>query len=203
MSDFKTHLAQSYDNDSNRRAANQLPEWKIEVRQRFMERLIAENKKSLLEIGAGTGIDGVYFQGNGLDVTCIDLSPESVKKCTERGLSAKVMDFYSLSFSDDRFEAIYALNCLLHVPKKDMDQVMEEIKRVLVTDGLLYLGLYGGKDSEGVWEEDWCEPKRFFSFYLDDAILEVVSRHFEIEHFSTIPLEEGNPHFQSFTLRKR
>ena len=79
-------------------------------------------------ICAGTGIDGVYFKQNEIDVICIDISKESVKKCIERGLDARVMDFYDLSFSDKSFQVVYALNCLLHVPKKDIAQVLQEIK---------------------------------------------------------------------------
>jgi SAM-dependent methyltransferase len=73
-----------------------------------------------LEIGAGTGNDGLYFQNNGLDVTCTDLSPDMVNLCREKGLKAYVMDFLSLDFPPGSFDAIYALNCLLHVPTREL-----------------------------------------------------------------------------------
>ncbi|WP_192894538.1 hypothetical protein [Paenibacillus contaminans] len=75
-------------------------------------------------------------------------------------------------------------------------------RRVLVPNGIMYLGLYGGYDSEGVWEEDWCEPKRFFSFYSDTSIQEIVTSYFKLESFRTISKGEGNLHFQSILLRK-
>lgn len=198
----KEALAQAYDQDARRRASKSLPEWKLVVRETFASRLGEESKSKLLEIGSGPGIDGVYFQGNGLDVTCIDLSPESVKICTEKGLRAEVMDFYNLSFQDQSFDAVYALNCLLHIPKKDFAEVLQEIHRVMNPGALFFIGLYGGESFEGIWEQDWCEPKRFFAMYTDGEIREAVAPYFRIEQFATVFLGNDEPHFQGLTLRK-
>lgn len=202
MFNFKAALAQSYDQDAQRRSSKSLSSWKIDEREKFRESISREGKTTLLEIGAGTGIDGDYFQQCGMQITCIDLSSESVKKCIERGLNAKVMDFYHLDFPDHSFQAVYALNCLLHTPKKDLDQVLQEMHRVLAPNGLLFIGLYGGYDSEGVWEADWCNPQRFFSFHADNSIQKTLSQWFQIVDFHTIPLDDDNLHFQSITLRK-
>ncbi|NOJ69459.1 class I SAM-dependent methyltransferase [Paenibacillus alvei] len=202
MTNFKAALAQAYDQDAQRRSSKSLRSWKINERAAFCHLVKHERKSTLLEIGAGTGIDSAYFQQNRIQVTCIDLSNESVKKCVERGLNAKVMDFYHMSFPEHSFEAIYALNCLLHAPKKDLAQILQGINRVLAPNGLLFIGLYGGYDSEGMWEKDWCDPKRFFSFHTDESIQQVISRWFQIEDFHTVPVDDDKLHFQSFTLRK-
>ncbi|MCQ6557161.1 class I SAM-dependent methyltransferase [Paenibacillus mendelii] len=197
----KQNLVKAYDIDAHRRANSTPAEWKIIERKVFLDRLKQENKQSLLELGAGTGMDSLYFQDNGLNVTCIDLSNEMVRYCKERGLTAKVMDFYHLDFADHSFHAIYALNCLLHVPKHDIDQVLGEIKRVLKPDGLFYMGLYGGKDSEGIWKEDAFEPKRFFASYSDESIRTLAGQHFEEIYFKRIPLDPNSPHFQLLILK--
>ncbi len=158
--------------------------------ERFLNRLEQEGIYNLLEIGAGTGRDSKIFSDHGYNVICIDLSQEMVQLCKEKGLHASVMDFYELDFQDASFNAVYALNCLLHVPKKEIDKVLIEIKRVLKPQGIFYLGLYGGKDSEGIWEKDWCEPKQ------------LIKPYFELVEFNIIAMEEGNPHFQSILLRK-
>ncbi|TMD70000.1 MAG: class I SAM-dependent methyltransferase [Chloroflexi bacterium] len=44
----------------------------------------------MLEIGAGTGNDSLFFRDNGLHVVCTDLSPAMVDLCTEKGLEAYV-----------------------------------------------------------------------------------------------------------------
>lgn len=199
--EMKLQLAKAYDADALRRAGSSTAEWKVQERKRFTERMREERKRTILEIGAGTGKDSEFFRDQGFDVRCTDLSEEMVRQCKERGLEAAVMDFYDLRFSDQSFDAVYAMNCLLHVPKSELGQVLEEIKRVLKAGGLLFMGVYGGVESEGIWEEDWCEPKRLFSFYTDESIQAAVRPFFDIESFGTVPLETGQPHFQSLYLR--
>jgi SAM-dependent methyltransferase len=88
------------------------------------------------------------------------------------------------------------------VPKSEIDAVLEQIHRVLKPGGLFFLGIYGGESSEGVWEQDTYEPKRFFAMYTDEGIVEVAKRRFIVEDFHTVPIADGAPHFQSLLLRK-
>lgn len=135
-------------------------------------------------------------------MTTVDLSEEMVRLCKQKGLRARVMDFYELDFADRSFDAVYAMNCLLHVPKAQLPDVLTEIKRVLKPGGLFYLGLYGGMDTDGIWEQDAYEPKRYFAMYTDEDIQGIIECYFQIEDFHTRDMGEGAPHFQSMLLRK-
>jgi SAM-dependent methyltransferase len=202
--DVIANLRAAYDRGAEARDRATKTAWKEEERQRFLDTLRAEGKQTLLEVGAGTGQDGLFFQQGGLDVTCADLSPAMVARCHEKGLRAYVRDFLHLDFPPASFDAVYAINCLLHVPKADLPAVLAALRTVLRPDGLFYLGLYGGEDSEGVWPGDDHEPKRFFSFHTDDGIQRAVRPHFTILHFDRVPLdgEDGRLHFQSLLLRR-
>ncbi|KIL39879.1 hypothetical protein SD70_17470 [Gordoniibacillus kamchatkensis] len=203
MSETKINLAKAYDEDAHRRSQSTAAEWKVRERGAFAELLRQEGKTAVLEIGAGTGRDSRFFKDCGYEVTSTDLSQEMVRYCREQGLNAMVMDFYNLEFADESFEAVYALNCLLHVPKNELGGVLLEIRRVLKRGGIFYMGVYGGRKSEEIWDDDWCEPKRLFSFYTDDAIQAAVKEYFDVEDFHAVPLEAGKPHFQSLIARKR
>ena len=168
--DVMTGLRDAYNHSAAEREKAGIAPWKQEERQHVLSLLQAEGKRTLLEVGAGTGKDGLFFQQNGLEVTCIDASPEMVKLCRQKGLTAYVRDFLSLGFPAESFDALYALNCLLHVPKHDLPAVLQALRQVLRSGGLFYLGLYGGIDFEGVWPDDQHEPKRFFSYHTDDGI---------------------------------
>ncbi len=203
MDNIKQSLQQTYNNHAEERESKtELETWKAEEREAFLQILLNDGKRSLLEIGAGPGRDSRYFAENGLEVTCTDLSPEMVRICSQHGLDAHQLDFYDLRFPGNAFDAVYALNCLLHVPKADLPDVLIEIGRVLRPQGLLYIGVYGGKDSEGIWKDDSYEPKRFFSFYTDEQLLKVVQRHFKIEAFKVVNYQSEGLHFQSLVLRK-
>ncbi len=168
-----------------------------------MEELQRQGTRSLLELGAGTGRDSLHFQSKGLTVTSIDLSPEMVRLCKEKQLDAYVMDFATLTFPAESFDGVYALNSLLHTPKVELPQTLMGIHRVLKPNGLFYLGVYGGRDFEGIWQEDWNEPKRFFAYYRDEDLLDVIRTIFELVYFRRVTVERGADfHFQSIMLRK-
>lgn len=93
------------------------------------------------------------------------------------------------------------MNSLLHVEKANRSFVLEEIRNVLNPYGLFYMGVYGGDDSEGIWEDDLYTPHRFFSFYQDENIKRVVSSCFEIISFERIETG-GKYYFQSIVMRK-
>ncbi|MCB0143385.1 MAG: class I SAM-dependent methyltransferase, partial [Caldilineaceae bacterium] len=125
-----------------------------------------------------------------------------------KGLAAHVMDFLHLDFPDASFDAVFALNCLLHVPKADLPAVLAEIRRLLRPGGLFYMGVYGGNNFEGIRTNDDHEPKRFFALYTHEGMQAVVSAQFGIVSFDVIPMQknaDGSPanyHFQSMILRR-
>ncbi len=104
----------------------------------------------MLEVGAGTGQDSLFFQENGFDVVATDLSPEHVRRCREKGLDAHVMDFLGLDFPAASFDAIYAFNCLLHVSSADFPAVLKIIERLLKPGGVFFLGQHGGAESDSI-----------------------------------------------------
>jgi SAM-dependent methyltransferase len=199
---LRANLILSYNSQAEQRDKSEIEDWKAGERAVFLELLQSEHKQSLLEIGAGTGRDSKFFQENGLQVTCIDLSPEMVKLCQQKGLNAHLMDMINLDFADESFDAVYSLNSLLHLPKTELPRVLREIRRVLKVDGLFFLGVYSGYDFEGIWEKDSYIPKRFFSFHSDEGLQRVVTADFELLSFKRISSGDGGLHFQSLTLRK-
>ncbi len=203
--DIIAQLREAYDRMAGERDTSEPAPWKLEERQRFLTWLQQEGKATLLEIGAGTGRDSLFFQDQGLAVTCIDLSPANVELCRAKGLEAYVMDFLNLAFPDRSFDAVYALNCLLHVPKADLPIVLQKIRQVLKPDGLFYMGLYGGADWDGPLPNDRYEPKRFFSFHTDEGIRQLTAQFFELLYFKRIPVdrERDDFHFQSMILRRQ
>jgi SAM-dependent methyltransferase len=198
-------LRRAYDASAAQRDAAGLTDWKIAERANFLALLGAEGKRSLLEIGGGPGHSAAFFRDAGLDVVMTDLSPEMVRLAQAKGLDARVMDFLSLDFPPASFDAVFALNCLLHLPSADLPRVLAAIHRLLRPGGLFFYGVYGGYTFEGVWPEDHHEPKRYFVFYPDDELRQRVAGLFDELSFRTIEIEgeRGNSHFQELILRRR
>jgi SAM-dependent methyltransferase len=203
--DIKDQLRSAYNSSANQRQQGEVASWKLSERQAFFDLLRSEGKDFLLEIGAGPGKDSEFFQNEGLEVISTDLSPQMVQLCRDKGLTAYEVDFLNLNFPDSHFDAVYALNCLLHVPKTELPNALKAIHRILRPSGLFFLGLYGGFDQEGVWEKDNHNPKRFFAFNSDDRLLDIVGQSFHLQDFKRIAvpgLSHPDMIFQRLILRK-
>lgn len=204
---FKDGLRAAYDADAKRRTGNakRRKEWKLNARQKFADLARLEGRKTILEIGAGAGLDAKFFLQQGFEVLATDLSPNMVTECEKIGLDARVADIYNLGGIGLKFDAIYSLNVLLHVPFEDLGQVLEAISDCLQENGLLFYGVYGGTTKE----ETYTDPTRmnmprYFSFLDDETLLNVASPLFDVVQSEIVDIgdEQAGLHFQSLLLRK-
>lgn len=177
--------------------------WKIEQRAAFLALLQEQDCQNLLEIGSGPGQDAAFFADQNIDVVATDLTPANAIACAQKGLKALAGDATHQAFGAQSFDAAYSLNCLLHVPKSEWPLALKEIQRVLKTNGLFYLTVWGGIDQEGIYAEDSYTPKRFFAFHTDEALQSLISRYFKIENFTRIQGSDPQLHAQSFLLHNK
>jgi len=198
--DVLAPLRAAYDAGADWRNEISKEQWKLAERQAFADRLAPGAR--LLEIGAGTGQDSVYFQERGAVVVAADLSPAMVAHCRAKGIEAHVMDFLHLDFPAASFDAVFAMNCLLHVPNRDLPEVLASIGAVLRPDGLFFVGVYSGDGGEGMLGDDKHVPPRFFSWRTDEQLLGfAAAAGFEVLDFHPVDTDRGF-RFQSLTLRR-
>lgn len=201
MMKFTDALVNSYEKYAHERASHSPDEFKVRERSEFLKFLKDEGRETLLEIGCGPGQDAQFFQDQGFQVLAVDNTPTMVKLTAEKGVTARLLDCYDLDEINESFDAVYTMNCLLHIPKQDIDQILHLISRRLNESGLMYLGIWGDKNFEGIWGQDRYEPKRFFSFWKTEALLEVVQQLFKLEYYRRLEPHEGRI-FNSLIVRK-
>jgi SAM-dependent methyltransferase len=201
--ELRAGLRESYGRKARERDLDAIQPWKAEERLRFLNLLQGEGRHTLLELGAGPGKDSVFFRDYGLDVVCIDLSPEMVALCKSKAVAARMTDLADLNCPPGTFDAVYALNCLLHVPDHELLGVLRGVQAVLRPGGLFYLGVYGSRDQGGMWEDDPYDPKRFLYLRNDERLREIIAGTFEVHAFGRIALNgrRDGLHFQSLVLR--
>lgn len=88
---------------------------------------------TLLEIGAGAGIQAVYFKQRGYQVQAIDVvdSPHIVNAI----FPVQIYDGRTIPFADESFDIVFSSHVLEHVPW--CDGLLTEMQRVLKSDGVM------------------------------------------------------------------
>lgn len=199
--EIKESLKSVYDSHATKRNSSKRPNWKNRERSYALQTFRDNGCARLLEIGAGTGQDSLFFLKNGLQVHAIDLSEEHVNLCQDKGIPASTMDVDNMSFEPNSFDCVYSMNCFLHIPKNSLSKALEETRRVMKSDGLFYLGVYGGKDFEGFLKwKDYYDAERFFAFYEFVDYKRNLEVFFSIVDAREVPLSDDLI-FHAFLLR--
>jgi SAM-dependent methyltransferase len=98
-------------------------------------------EKAILDAGCGTGAV-LQRLGNAKRSVGVDLAPEAISFCHERGLTnVQQADITALPFADASFDAVICLSVLCQQRVKDAGDAVRELGRVLRPNGLLLLNL--------------------------------------------------------------
>jgi SAM-dependent methyltransferase len=125
-----------------------------------------------------------------------------VARCQAKGLTARVMDFSEPVFAAGSFDAVYAMNCLLHVPNAELPAVLEKIRDLMRPGGLFFMGVYGGTGEEGALADDNHTPPRFFSWRTDEQVQALARQCFEMVDFHVVQHGPDRHRFQALTMRR-
>jgi SAM-dependent methyltransferase len=136
-------------------------------------------KKAILDAGCGTG--AILKQlGNGKRNVGVDLAPEAISFCYERGLNnVRQADICALPFANASFDAVICSSVLYHQWVKDIAGAVREFYRILRPGGLLVVNVpaFG-----------------FLHSAHDDAVM--TARRFRIREIRALLLEN------SFAIRR-
>ncbi|TYS18698.1 class I SAM-dependent methyltransferase [Rossellomorea vietnamensis] len=100
--------------------------------------MIEEETFSVLDLGAGPGKDSLFFQENGIHPFAVDISPEMISLCREKGVQAEVLNCDEVNKLGRKFEAAWAINSLLHILKKDIEAVLRTgQERSFLSEGII------------------------------------------------------------------
>ncbi len=123
----------------------------------------------ILDAGCGSGRDSKEFLKRGYRVTAIDASPQLARLATAyTGQKCEVLAFQEMQFREE-FDGIWACASLLHVPPRDIKDVMTRFIQALKPGGVFYISL---KEGQG---ERIADDGRFFNYYTRDSFRELLA----------------------------
>lgn len=132
--------------------------------------------KEILDFGCGSGRDAKYFLEAGFQVTATDGSEEMCRCASEYvGIPIRKMLFQELNVQD-QYDGIWACSSILHLPKKELENVLCKMVEALHVGGITYTSFkYGNFEGErnGRYFTDFTiESFRDFIRKIDGVVLE-------------------------------
>ena len=121
----------------------------------------------ILDFGCGSGRDSRYFLQKGYQVEACDGSEEMVKAASQNaGIPVKKMLFSELD-ETDRYDGIFACESILHVPSKELPDIITRMKKAVKTGGILYISFKYGT-FEGI------RNGRYFTDRTEESLQEIL-----------------------------
>ena len=134
-----------------------------DIQSRFLKEL--PEGAYILDLGCGSGRDTKAFLEKGYHVDASDGSEELCKKASSlTGIPVKCMLFQELE-AVDVYDGIWACASILHLPKKDLADVLCKIAAALKKNGVLYTSFKYGS-FEGM------RNGRYFTDFTENSLRE-------------------------------
>jgi SAM-dependent methyltransferase len=183
-------LRRSYDRVADEYARRYFEELDHKPFDRTLLERFAQTARHLgpvCDMGCGPGQIARFLRGQGAEALGVDLSPGTVQlaRRLNPGIEFHTGNMLALDVADAVWGGIAAFYSIIHVPRREVVPALVELKRVLVSGGLLLLSFHVGEEDMHL-DELWGEPVSmdFFFFtqeemaaYVESAGLELLERH--------------------------
>lgn len=133
----------------------------------------------ILDVGCGVGVDANHMVSKGFNVIGIDLSDEMLKLAKRKfpNIKFEKLDMRELSFELESFHGIFVAFSLIHIPKKDVPEVLSKLYGFLKKEGLIYIAIQEGESQEiSVTVPLKPNEKLFLNIYSSDEIKNLVKK---------------------------
>ncbi len=94
------------------------------------------------------------------------------------------MDIVYLKLPEKSFDGVWAYASLLHIKKAGVPKVIQTIKRVLKPQGIFGFAVKEGEGERLEINEKYPDTRRWFTYFTDNEIRELMEKDFEFLHSS-------------------
>lgn len=184
---MEAQLREYYEEEAAQRLRPAHGERRTVTCERFVERLVAERRSGVVDIGSGPASDGEPFARNGILYVGVDLAVGNARIGAELDRIVVPGSLFDLPFRTHSFEAGWSMSTLQHVPDERIDEALKEFVRVLRPGAPVTLGLWGGRDEVIVSSSatSGLQLARHFTLRTHDRIREILREHMVVERDET------------------
>ena len=136
-----------------------------EMQDRFLEKL--DPGAYILDFGCGAGRDTKYFLSQGYRVDAIDGSEQLCRIASDHtGIKVRQILCQELE-ANEKYDGIWACASILHLPKKELKEVLKKMLTALKNDGWIYTSFKYG-------EYEGNRNGRYFTDFTIDTFTDFV-----------------------------
>jgi len=145
-----------------------------------------QTKGRLLDAGCGSGKYSIPLKMRGFDVVGMDVSLNALrmlsesKKSRDAGIDILAGNIFQLPFNAGSFDIVWCYGVLQHLLFKERESAIREFQRILRTEGLLFIEVFGKDDMRYGGIE--VEPDTFsrsngivYHYFIKDEIEGILS----------------------------
>lgn len=129
----------------------------------------------IIDIGAGSGRDILYFMSKGYQVEGIDAAPEMCRLASEYTgvplICCKIQEWVP----DKKYDGIWANASLLHLSLEELEEFILRVDSLLENRGVVYISLKSGIET-GI-----DVTGRYFTNFTEEKVQQIISKSTAIE----------------------
>ncbi len=152
------------------------------------------HKDSLIcDAGCGpSGHIGRYIFDKGIPVIGVDISDKCVEMAWKHNPEMRFVcgDIGCLGFADASFDGIIAYYSIIDTPKKFVNGIFNEFRRVLKKDGCLLIAVKAGTEEGYIYDLLGLKTEIYFALFTEEEIV----RYYGQAGFLMEFLEKRNPY---------
>ena len=201
MDSTQQHLRAYYEEEARLRLRKLLTGRRVELRDEFLALLRAEQRRSVVDFGAGPGRDGEAFVAAGVDFVGLDLARANGVLAAERGIRVVQGSVRAPPFRAGCFDAGWSMSTLMHVSEDEVPSTLSAMFVPLRPGAPFVVGLWGGDQGDVISEVGIDGHQRLFSFRPLAVNRRLLASGAMVERACTWDLGDDEWQYQVFQLR--
>lgn len=196
MSDAE--LRSYYEAEARQRLRPELRGDRVTLRSQFIDLLGDEDRRTVVDFGAGPGRDLAAFEAAGLRALGLDLAHGNGTLAAERGHTVVCADITRPPIRAGSFDAGWSMSTLMHLDDERVAPTVAAMADALTSGAPLWIAVWGGRRGVRIDETIAGERRPFHGRTLQDNAA-LIGRHARIDDVDVWQVGPGEYHV--FRLR--
>ncbi|MCP5029708.1 MAG: class I SAM-dependent methyltransferase [Actinomycetia bacterium] len=201
MNEVRADLRAYYEEEARLGLRNMLRGRRLRLRDEFLTLLRAEGRESLVDFGAGPGLDGAGFVAADLRFVGLDLAHGNALLAAENGVTVVQGSITAPPFRPASFDAGWSMSTLMHLPRAEVAGAVAAMALSLHPGSPLLVGVWGGELGDIIGDSTITGQRRLFSHRPLEQNHDLLAAGGAIERAETWEAGEDGWDYQIFLLR--